>query len=116
LHAQIGVGMITLANDVHMKAKTDSWLSVIIAGLIVQIIILFFGLLMRRFPNETLYEVIEITFGKIIGKIIIFVYAIYFMFVGAILLAKFIVILKSWMMPLTPKWILVATILIVSVY
>src|SRR5690625_4081723 len=105
IHGQIGVGMITLASDVHADAKTDSWISVIIGGIFIQIIIFVFGFLTKRFPNDTLFEMTINIFGKYIGKVIVFLYTIYFMFVGAILLAKYIVILKTWMMPLTPKWI-----------
>lgn len=116
IHGQIGVGMITLASDVHADAKTDSWISVIIGGIFIQIIIFVFGFLTKRFPNDTLFEMTINIFGKYIGKVIVFLYTIYFMFVGAILLAKYIVILKTWMMPLTPKWILAILILIVGMY
>lgn len=115
-HAQIGVGMITLAGDVHMEAKSDSWLSMIMAGLIIQVLIFLYGFIMKRFPNETFFEVLELMVGKVIGKITILMYIVYFIAVGSILLAKYAVILKSWMMPLTPNWILTITLSVLGVY
>lgn len=116
VHAQIGVGMITLAVEVHNYAKSDSWISVLIAGVLIQLIIVLFVLLLKRFPGRHYFEILEIIFGKYIGKLFILVYCAYFMAIGAILFAKYTVILKSWMMPLTPQWVLVALIALVGIY
>lgn len=115
-HAQIGVGMITLANDVHEVAKTDSWLSILMAGVIIQLLIFLYGSIMKRFPNETFFEVLELMVGKVIGKITNLIYIVYFIAIGSLLLAKYAVILKSWMMPLTPNWILTVTLSVLGVY
>jgi len=114
-HAQIGVGMITLAVDVHNYAKADSWISILLAGLLIQCVILIFGFMIKRFPNDNFFEVMEIIFGKWIGKLFISIYCFYYIMIGALLFAKYTVILKSWMMPLTPQWILVAFIALVGI-
>lgn len=116
IHAQIGVGMITLAIDVHNYAKSDSWISVLLAGLFIQCIILLFGLIVKRFPREHFFNVMEIVLGKWFGKTFILLYCIYFIITGSILFAKYTVILKSWMMPLTPQWVLVALIALVGIF
>lgn len=116
IHAQLGISMITLVNDVHAKAKSDSWIAVLLSGLFIQCLILLFGLLLRRFPNKNLFEIIETVFGKWIGKLLILLYCCYFMLIGSILLAKYTVILKSWMMPITPTWIIVVSLLFITIY
>lgn len=116
IHAKIGVGMITLASDVHATAEYDGWISTLIAGLFIQIIILLYGLLIRRYPNKTLFEIIEIILGKVLGKMMMLLYLAYLLIVGGILLAKYTVILKTWMMPLTPGWVLVSFICLIGVY
>lgn len=116
IHSQIGVGMITLPYEIFLKAGSDSWISVLLAGVIIQIIILIYARLMKRFPSHHLYEIIQLVFGKWIGKTIIVLYSIYFTILGGVFLAKYSFILKSWMMPLTPKWILILLILLLSVY
>lgn len=116
IHSQIGVGMITLANDVHLKAKSDSWISALIAGVFIQCLIFLFGALIHRFPGSNLFEMIEIVIGKVLGKILTFLYCWYFIVSGAILFAKYTIILKSWMLPLTPKWVLISALGILTVY
>ncbi|MEI3613700.1 GerAB/ArcD/ProY family transporter [Pseudogracilibacillus sp. SO30301A] len=116
IHCQIGVGIITLPNEIFLKAKGDSWMSVLLAGIIIQITIFIFGALMKRFPSSNLYGIIQFLFGKGFGKMIVILYSIYFMILGGFFLAKFAVILRAWMMPTTPKWLLVGLIVMIAVY
>ena len=51
LHAQIGVGMITLVTDVYFKAGVDSWISIIVAGSFIQILIFILIIWGFRFIN-----------------------------------------------------------------
>src|SRR5690625_2576375 len=114
-HVQIGVWMITLEVDVHNYAKADSWISILLARLLIQCVILIFGFMIKRFPNDNFFEVMEIIFGKWIGKLFISINCFYYIMIGALLFAKYTVILKSWMMLLTPQWILFAFIALVGI-
>src|SRR5690625_1843888 len=116
IHSQIGIGIITMPNEVFMKAKVDGWISVLLAGIIIQIIILIFGFLMARFPSQQLYNIMQSLLGKWLGKLFILFYTIYFICLAGIFFAKFAVIIKSWMMPLTPKWILILLIMALAIY
>lgn len=116
IHSQVGVGVITLPFDVFMEAKGDSWISVLLTGVIIQITILLFGALMMRFPSSHLYGIVQSIFGKWIGKMIVILYSMYFIGIGGLVLAKFSYILKAWMMPLTPKWLLLVLMVVTAVY
>lgn len=116
IHAQIGVGIISMPHEVFLKADSDSWISVILAGIIIQITILMFGVLMLRFPTTNLFGIIDLLFGKWLGKMLIIAYSIYFLILGGIFLARFALILKTWMMPLTPQWTLMALMIIFAIY
>lgn len=116
IHFQIGVGVITLPYDVYMKAKSDAWISILLTGVIIQLIILLYGALIKRFPSSNLYDVVQILFGRIFGKIFIILYSIYYISVGSLVLAKYVYFLKAWMMPITPKWILLALMCFTAVF
>lgn len=116
IHAKIGIGVVTLPHDVFMEAKEDSWISVLLTGVMIQIIIFVLGALMMRFPSTNLNGFVEIIFGKWLGKLFIILYCTYFIILGGVSLAKFALILKTWMMPLTPKWVLIALIMLLAVY
>src|SRR5690625_5226046 len=89
VHFQIGIGIITLPYDVYMKAKSDAWISLLATGLIIQLILLLYGALMKRFPSNNLYEIMHILFGKFFGKVFTILYTLYFISVGCLVLAKF---------------------------
>src|SRR5699024_2153777 len=89
IHGQIGVGVITLPYDIFVKAKSDAWISVLITGIIIQIFIFIYGCLLRRFPNYSLF-------------------VLSYLSVAILIMARFSYFLKTWMMPMTPKWILLS--------
>lgn len=106
LHVQVGVGIISLPYSVFNKANVNSWISILLTGIIIQVFILLFGKLMVRFPSQHLFEIIHTLFGKVVGKILTILYTLVYIFIGIIGLAKFVYILKIWMMPHTPRWVL----------
>src|SRR5690625_1842693 len=116
IHSQIGIGIITLPNEVFMKGKTDGWLSVLLAAVIILIVILLFGFIISHFPSLNLYDVTLVIFGRWVGRLIILLYIFYFITLGGIFLSKFALILKSWMLPLTPKWLLIILLLMLVIY
>lgn len=116
VHTQIGVGIITLPYDVFLKAKGDSWISIITAGFIIQIVIILFGNLIKRFPLNNLFEIIQIVFGNILGKLLVILICLFYIYQGGATVASFSAILKSWMMPNTPKSVLVILVLTLAVY
>ncbi|VEF48290.1 spore germination protein [Bacillus freudenreichii] len=105
IHAQVGVGVISMPFDVFLKADGDSWISVLLTGIILQGMVFLIWALMVRFPSTNLFGIIQALFGKIFGNAIIILYCIYFITIGSLVLAKFGYIIKVWMLPLTPTWL-----------
>lgn len=99
---QIGVGILTLPNRLHYIAKGGGWISTLIAGLIVQIFILIIWLLLKRFPEVTIYEIVRTMFGDILGKIFGFSYIFYFILIGTTIMVSSGNIIKIWILQATP--------------
>jgi len=116
IHAQVGVGMVTFVHTVNMDAQSDGWLSALLAGAFIQLILMIYWWLLSRFPGKNIFEMMELILGKWIGKLFILLYSSYLIMIGALVLAKYTVILKAWMMPVTPKWILVLFITSIGIY
>ena len=110
IHAQIGVGVITLPYDIFVKAGSDAWISVLITGIIVQIFIFIYGYLLRRFPDYSLFDICIHVLGKFVGRIFILLLILSYLSVTTLIMARFSYFLKTWMMPMTPKWILLSII------
>src|SRR5699024_355603 len=116
VHVQIGVSVVTLPYDLFLVADGDGWISILIAGLVIQIYILLFAIVIKRYPNDHLFQISEKVFGKWVGKIFSFFYTIYFILLGVFILNKYALIISAWMMPLTPSWILISLVVVVSLY
>jgi spore germination protein (amino acid permease) len=116
IQAQIGVGILSLPHDVALVAKQDAWMSTLIAGVISQAIIFVFWGLCRRFPSLSLYQILPKLLGRVIGKVVILSYALYFMVTGSLVLARYSDIIDKWILPRTPNWITMVLILITCIY
>ncbi|TCO74417.1 GerAB/ArcD/ProY family transporter [Marinisporobacter balticus] len=62
-----------------LDAKKDVWLAIIMAMLLAMFILLIYARLQFIYPNKDLFEIIEICFGKFIGKGMIILYTCFFL-------------------------------------
>jgi spore germination protein (amino acid permease) len=116
IQTQIGIGLLSLPNVVQKTAKGDGWISTIVAGVAVQLIITIFWLLLRRFPNCTYPEITQKVLGRFLGKFInLFVY-MNFILLGGLVTILFVQLINLWLLPLTPSWVLSLIIVIASIY
>lgn len=104
IQAQIGVGILSLPFRVYTSAKSDGWISVLIAGVVTQAILLLMWLLLRRFPSLTIYGIGTRLAGKPLGMLLAFAYSIYFMYIGIIVLVNATDVIGRWMLQETPRW------------
>lgn len=116
VQSQIGVGIFSLPFSVHTIAKGGGWISVLIAGIVTQLIILLMWFLMRRFPSSTVYGICSEVFGKGIGKTIGLLYAAYCLFMGGIVMMSASDVLRRWMLQNTPKWVVLILIAGICLY
>ncbi|PFA70730.1 hypothetical protein CN378_00215 [Bacillus sp. AFS015802] len=115
IQTQIGVGVLGLPFSVFMVSKADGWISVLLAGFVVQIIIVVLWLLGRRFPKKSLFQYSRNLMGKVVGSIINIAYILYGVLVTALILMYATAIIKTWVLPLTPKWIVMFLLIITAI-
>lgn len=68
------------------SAKADAWISIIIALIISLIITLCHARLLNNFYGKNYFEICEIVFGKVFGKIFIIMYIGYALFINALII------------------------------
>lgn len=116
LQTQIGVGILGLPFNVYLKSKQDAWISVLLAGLLVQGVILILWLLGRRFPSKSFFEYSKIVLGKMTGAILNCGYILYGLLVTALVLMYSTKIIKMWVLILTPKWIIMFLLIATAIF
>jgi len=114
--SQIGIGILSLPYLIHEKASSDGWISVLLAGVLVQLFILFIWLLWARFPNNSIFEITKYITGNFIGTIINIIYIVYSLLVSIMIVSQFNNILNKWILDTTPYWVLSILILSVGFY
>lgn len=116
LQTQIGVGILSLPFAVFNVSKGDAWISILLAGFLVQVMIVVIWVLCRRFPGATFFEFMPRILGKIVGTFLSFTYIVYFIAVACLVLTLSVNIIKSWALPHTPSWIIMVSIIISAIY
>ncbi|BCB04319.1 GerAB/ArcD/ProY family transporter [Bacillus sp. KH172YL63] len=116
IQTQIGVGILGLPFNVYLKSKQDAWISVLVAGLVVQGVIIILWILARRFPTKSIFEYNQILTGRIFGSFLNVGYIFYGLLVTALVLMYSTKIIKVWVLIFTPKWILMFLLVATAVY
>ena len=116
IHAQSGVGVLSLPYDMHNSVHSDGWISILVAGVLVQGILFAYLLLFKRFGSQNLLEIASMLLGKKIGKLISLFYSLYFLSVGSLILVLYIGIINRWILPYTPNWIIGALLVLAGIY
>ncbi|MEK7018189.1 GerAB/ArcD/ProY family transporter [Bacillus sp. FSL R9-9410] len=102
IQCQIGVGILSLPNRLHPIAKGGGWISTLVAGLAIQIIILLMWFLLKRFPNADIYKIVCMMFGNKFGKLLGFSYVFYFTLIGMTVMLNACNVIKIWVLQATP--------------
>ncbi|MFC5530291.1 GerAB/ArcD/ProY family transporter [Cohnella yongneupensis] len=113
---QLGTEVLSLPHVMAEKAGHDTWLAVLLSGLIAQAGIVLIWWLGSRYPLRNLYAYIPLIVGKPIGACVNLLYGGYYALSGLLLTAVYSDILKRWMFVLTPRWIIIVMLLIVCGY
>lgn len=101
------------------KAQQDMWISILLAILAAIPFAFIHGKILSFFPNKNLYEILEIAFGKIIGKIISTLYILYFIYLGSLCIRNITEFIQVVSFPETPQifsalWIIILTIYMIK--
>ncbi|NHW38794.1 GerAB/ArcD/ProY family transporter [Paenibacillus aceris] len=116
IQSQVGVGILSLPHRMQAIAKGGGWISTLIAGLAVQVIILILWALCRRFPSDTIFSFLPKIVGKFFGNLLGLVYIGYFLFSAGMVLAVFADVIGKWVLQSTPRWALLILTLLTCIY
>lgn len=116
IKTQIGIGLLSLPSEIQGSAKGDAWISVLVAGCAIQLLLLVYGGLMKRFPGDTLSQMTRRMFGNYAGLALNVICFVFFILIAAYACSLYVHLIRTWLLPLTPVWVLLLMIIATSVY
>jgi spore germination protein (amino acid permease) len=110
---QIGIGVLGFQRIIALTAGYDAWISVILAGLSIHII-LWMMYKIAETTNGDLIDTHIYLLGKVVGKAISFLFIFYFILLAMAVLRTYIEIIQVWMFPdLKTFWYALGYLLVV---
>jgi spore germination protein (amino acid permease) len=116
VQTHIGVGILSLPYAVHKVAGKDGWISILLAGLLVQAGIAIIWLLSSRFPTKTLYDFAPLILGRAVGFVLNTLYVMFFFIIACHTLAIFLSVTANWVFPYTPHSVFAVIVIGITVY
>ncbi|MGB3261945.1 GerAB/ArcD/ProY family transporter [Paenisporosarcina sp.] len=116
IQTQIGIGLLSLPNVVQKSAKGDGWISIILAGVVIQGLLVVYYKLLKKFPNNTLTNITQKILGRSFGKVVNYIIYFNFILTGSIATILMVKIINLNLLPLTPGWIISLLIIIPCIY
>lgn len=98
------------------EAKQDSWISLLLAIALFLPVGLIYARIIRLHPGKDFFEILEILFGKIIGRLFIALFALYALHLGALVVRNFTEFTQIVALPETPQLALMVIIVFVTAF
>ncbi|TVY02909.1 GerAB/ArcD/ProY family transporter [Paenibacillus cremeus] len=105
--SQVGIGVLSLPSDLAKISGTDSWIAILAGWILAVIASVMIIQVMKKHPEETLYDLIPRYFGKVMGKAINICIAFYFYFAFFTSFFASVSIMQLELLPKTPDYALV---------
>ncbi|KAJ53473.1 spore germination protein (amino acid permease) [Clostridium tetanomorphum] len=108
--SMIGIGVLSLPNDVIKIAKQDAWISVILGAAYPLYVMFFSSYISKKYPKENILIISQKFLGNILGNIVNIIFLIYFLLLATEVGNGITNVLEIYMVPFLNRW----TVLIVS--
>ncbi|MGN7759874.1 GerAB/ArcD/ProY family transporter [Paenibacillus sp. 22594] len=113
----LGAGILTLPRSVTESAKTpDSWMSVLLGGLIVMLVIFVMVKLSQQFPGKTVYQYSKRIVGTLPGGFLSSLLIIYYIIIAGFEIRVLAEITMFFLLEGTPVWAIVIPFIWVGCY
>ena len=91
------------------EAKQDAWISILLGGTIsiINFVFLYGSIFKLNKDDPTYYDTINKLFGKILGNILILIYALYFIYISLFILRDIVEITGLYILNQTPRGVIV---------
>ena len=98
------------------QARQDSWISIIIAVAGSSVILFMYSKILSRYPGKDLFDILQIVFGKYIGKSLSIIMIWYAFHLGTLVIRNLSDFTNTEVFPDTPVVVLIIFFIILCIY
>lgn len=112
----IGVGIVTLPREAaNIIGQPNMWISIILGAGIAFLNGLLIFAMIKRYPEQTIYEIGPKVAGRWLGRVFNLIYVVYSIAISAFVMRTMAEIVNYYLLDLTPR-IVVVTVLIIACF
>jgi spore germination protein (amino acid permease) len=116
IHAsQVGVGILKFPSDIISGAGHDAWISVLLCGLTIHILVWMMFRTLKIANNDLVY-INQYCFGEWIGGLFNLMISLYFFCVAFIVFRSYIEVVQVWIFPYMKTWQISIVFLVLIYY
>ncbi|MEL7624296.1 MAG: endospore germination permease [Clostridiales bacterium] len=116
----ISIVLFNFGSSVVMGVSTsvgqEAWIPILLATLVTIPLFLIYGRILTMFPEKDIFDIMDILFGKICGKIGIALFAWYAIYLCALVLRNFSEFTQISAMPETPQLPIMILMILTTIY
>ena len=103
-----------MGSGIH--ARQDIWIATIIAIVVASLIITVYGRISSLFPGKNIYEILDLLFGKVFGRILLLSFIFYAFSLGALVIRNFSEFVRIVSLPETPLCIFAFSAVVINIF
>lgn len=116
IHAtQFGLGATGLQRIIFKEAKQDAWISILLAGFAIHLIVWIMSKTLKKFENMDVFQIHTQIYGNFIGRSVNFVYGLYLYSTFATICLGYVEIVQGWIFPDLPSWIICSFLVFITI-
>jgi spore germination protein AB len=107
IHAtQFGLGAAGVQRVIYGVAKQDSWIAILLAGVVIHLIIWIMIKTLRKFEDLDLFQIHSQIYGTFIGKTVNLIYSLYLYSTFVSIVLGYTEIVQGWVFTDLPAWVI----------
>ncbi|WP_160847492.1 GerAB/ArcD/ProY family transporter [Pontibacillus yanchengensis] len=117
IHAmQVGVGILGFEKHIVQKVGYDGWISLIISGLLVHIILWMIYSILNNNSHNDIVTVHRKMFGRYIGHFVSMLFSLYFLLLTLEVMRTYIEVVQVWIFPQLNIWFFTLVFILLIYY
>lgn len=112
----VGVGILSLPNQLAMASGNDGWVSILVAGLLTIGVVVFIGKIFDIYPDKDFFQIGREVLGNGIFSIFLIILFAYFIALVAFLSRSLAELIRAFLLATTPTEVIIITFILCTSY